>query len=131
MLIGSKKENLLTSSIIGSALRVHRTLGPGLLEHAYLRCLCYELEAASHEVEAEVFVDLVYGAMVVERAYRLDLIVDRSVIVEIKAVEKVLPVHHAQVLTYLKLTRKSLGLLVNFNTKSLLDGLKRFRQGFP
>ena len=128
MLIGTEEQNRLTGTIIGSAIKVHTRLGPGLLEHSYLRCLRHELERAGLKVEKEVFLDLRYEDLVVERAYRLDLLVEDSVVVEIKAVEKVMPVHHSQVLTYLKLTGKPIGLLLNFNVTKLPDGIKRFRR---
>jgi GxxExxY protein len=128
MLTGTEEQNRLTGKIIGLAIRVHTRLGPGLLEHSYLRCFRYELEKAGLNVQTEVFVDLRYDDLIVERAYRLDLLVENLVVVEIKAVEKVLPVHHSQVLTYLKLTGKPIGLLLNFNVTKLPDGIKRFRR---
>jgi GxxExxY protein len=99
MLIGTEEQNKLTGQIIGSAITVHTRLGPGLLEHSYVRCLHHELEKAGLKVQTEVFVDLRYKDLIVERAYRLDLLVEDSVVVAIKAVEKVTPVHHSQVLT--------------------------------
>ncbi len=123
---GSDAVNHLTREVIGSAIQVHRTLGPGLLEHTYVRCLKYELEKRGRSVEKDVSVNLQYEELLIEGAYRLDLLVDDMVIVEVKAVEKILPVHHSQVLTYLKLTPRSIGLLINFNTIRLVDGLKRF-----
>jgi GxxExxY protein len=117
--------NDLTGTIIGAAIRVHSTLGPGLLEHAYKRCLAYELELGGVGVRTELELSLKYRDLVIPGAYRLDLMVENTIIVEIKAVEKLLPVHHSQVLTYLKLTGKPLGLLMNFNVPRLPDGLKR------
>jgi GxxExxY protein len=134
MLVGTEVQNKLTGQIIGSAIKVHTRLGPGLLEHSYARCLRHELEKAGLKVEAEVFLDLKYEDLTIERAYRLDLLVEDSVVLEVKAVEKLMPVHHSQVLTYLKLTGKPIGLLLNFNVPKLPDGIKRFRQdtsGFP
>jgi GxxExxY protein len=126
MLAGPGSVNRLTEKVIGAALKVHRRLGPGLLEHAYTTCLRYELEKLKLHTVAEIPVDLQYDQMLVEGAYRIDLLVEDLLVIEIKAVEKVLPVHHAQVLTYLKLTGKQIGLLFNFNSVRLTDGLKRF-----
>lgn len=126
---GSEELNALTGSIIGAAIRVHTRLGPGLLEHAYSRCLRYELERAGHKVESELLLDLEYEGLVVPAAYRIDLVVGGVVVVEVKAIHKLLPVHHSQVLTYLKLTKKKVGLLFNFNVTVLPDGLKRIVNG--
>ena len=126
---GSEELNNLTGSIIGAAIRVHTRLGPGLLEHTYTRCLCHELERNGHNVKSEFLVDLEYEGLVIQGAYRIDLIVADAVIIEVKAVQKILPVHHSQVITYLKLARKKVGLLINFNVAALPDGLKRFVNG--
>jgi GxxExxY protein len=128
MLIGTEVENNLTNTIIGSAIKVHTRLGPGLLEHSYSRCLCHELRKAGLAVQSEVYLDLKYDDLTIERAYRLDLLVEESVVIEIKAVERVIPVHLSQVLIYLKLTGKPLGLLLNFNVPKLTDGIKRLRR---
>ena len=127
-LIGTEVENTLTGTIIGSAIKVHTRLGPGLLEHSYTRCLFHELKKAGLAVQSEVYLDLKYDDLTIERAYRLDLLVEESVVMEIKAVERVLPVHLSQVLTYLKLTGKPLGLLLNFNVPKLSDGIRRLRR---
>ena len=123
---GSEETNSLTGAIIGAAIRVHSKLGPGLLEHTYARCLQLELERTGHRVDSELLVDLEYEGLVVPPAYRIDLMVDDTVVVEVKAVHKLDPVHHSQVVTYLKLTDKKVGLLLNFNVPSLPDGIKRF-----
>jgi GxxExxY protein len=122
---GSDELNELTGQIIEAAFKVHRRLGPGLLEHVYKKCLAHELGRTGLKVATEVSVSLRYDELLIESAYRLDVLVEDSVIVEIKAVEKVLPVHHAQLLTYLKLENKPVGLFLNFNTKRLSDDLKR------
>jgi GxxExxY protein len=128
MLVGTEEENKLTGSIVGAAIRVHKVLGPGLLEHSYLTCLRHELIKAGHDVQSELLVALKYDNLIVDRAYRLDLLVDQLVVVEVKAINKVKPVHHSQVLTYMKLTGKRLGLLINFNVSALPEGVKRFRR---
>ena len=115
----------LTRKIIGSAIEVHKVLGPGLLESAYLAAMQYELKAAGLWVRAQVPMPLVYKGQVQEVGFRLDLLVEEEVIVELKAVEHLAPVHFAQVLTYLRLSDKKLALLMNFNTKYLKNGIHR------
>ncbi|HEV8124782.1 MAG TPA: GxxExxY protein [Gemmatimonadales bacterium] len=122
---GTDRINGLTDVIIASAIKVHSRLGPGLLEHAYLKCLVYELEKAGLTAASEMPVALKYEKLIIDAAYRVDLLVDDTVIVEVKAVEKVLPVHHSQLLTYLKLLNKQVGLLLNFNVRILPNGIKR------
>jgi GxxExxY protein len=124
-LVGSDELNNITYKVIGAALKVHSKLGPGLLEHAYRRCLAQELHNIDLKAECEVWVTLEYEGLSIPEAYRMDLLVEDQIVVEVKAVEKVLPVHHAQVLTYLKLASKPLGLFFNFNAKCLPDDLKR------
>jgi GxxExxY protein len=118
-------ENELSYKIIGCAMKVHTELGPGLLENAYEECLFYELEQAGLSVEKQKALPLVYHDVKLEAGYRIDLWVERKVVVEIKAVEALNDVHLAQILTYLKLTNCTLGLLINFNVKSLRAGIKR------
>ena len=118
--------NGLTGKVIGAAIKIHTRLGPGLLEHTYRRCLAYELEKLGLKVCQEVTLDLRYDNLLVLGAYKLDLLVDDILVVEIKAVEKLQPVHHAQMITYLKLGRKPIGLLINFHAVRIADGLKRF-----
>ena len=122
---GTERINRLTDTIIASAIKVHTKLGPELLEHAYVKCLAYELEKTGLKVASEMPLSLEYEQLVVDAAYRIDILVEDAVIVEIKAVEKVLPVHHAQLLTYLKLFNKRVGLLLNFNVRILPNGIKR------
>ena len=121
--------NRLTAMIIGAAIEVHRYLGPGLLESAYELCLLYELERLGLRVERQKGLPLVYKEIGLEIGYRIDLLVEGLIVVEIKAVENILPVHEAQVLTYLKLSGCPLGLLLNFNVPLMKDGIRRFRMG--
>jgi GxxExxY protein len=114
-----------TSSIIGAAIEVHRHLGPGLLESAYEECLCHELHLRGLSFERQVDLPVSYKGLLLGCGYKIDLIVQREVVVELKAVETLLPVHEAQLLTYLKLSGKSVGLLINFNTPLLTRGIKR------
>ncbi len=115
----------LTESVIGLAIEVHRTLGPGLLESAYEECLCFELKANDISFERQVALPVVYKAVKLDCGYRMDLVVDDRLVVELKTVEKILPVHEAQLLTYLRLSGIRTGLLLNFNTSVLKDGIKR------
>jgi GxxExxY protein len=115
----------ITEAIIGGAIEVHRQLGPGLLESAYQACLCHELELRGIAFKDEVPVPLIYKGLSLDCGYRLDLLVADEVIVELKSVEQLLPVHEAQLLTYLRLTGKKVGLLINFNVPVLKDGIVR------
>ena len=115
----------VATAIVDSAFKIHSRLGPGLLESAYRTVMIYELRKRGFEVAFEVPVPVVYDEVKLDAGYRLDLLVNQCVIVEIKAVEKLIPVHEAQLLTYLKLTNVRLGLLINFNTKLIKDGIKR------
>ncbi len=116
----------LTEKIIKAAIEVHSQLGPGLLESAYEECLVYELQKMRLRVERQKAVPLIYKEIKLECGYRIDVLVEDKVIVELKSVDECLPVHEAQLLTYLKLAKKEVGLLVNFNVKQLKNGLKRF-----
>lgn len=118
-------ENEISSKIIGCALTVHSELGPGLLENAYEECLFYELKKSGLMVEKQKALPLIYKEVRLDAGYRLDLLIENKVIVEVKAVENFNNVHLAQVLTYLKLSGCRLGLLLNFNVKSLKEGIKR------
>ena len=111
--------------VIGSAIRVHSVLGPGLLESVYQQCLVHELRKAGLKVDCEVLVPVCYDGIFIETGYRLDLLVEDAVIVENKTVEKVLPIHEAQLLTYLKLKDCKLGYLINWNVNLVKDGIKR------
>jgi GxxExxY protein len=117
--------NELTKEVIGAAIEVPRALGPGLLESAYETCLCHELGLRGIPFERQKPLPLKFKEATLDCGYRLDLLVSNSVVVEIKAVEAFLPIHEAQLLTYLKLGGWNLGLLINFNTPVLKDGIKR------
>ena len=117
--------NQITSRIIAAAIEVHRTLGPGLLESAYHACLLYELRLAGLEVESEKKIPVVYKGIVLDCSYVLDLLVEGTVILEIKCLGVVLPVHEAQLMTQLKLANKPVGLLLNFNVPVMKDGITR------
>ena len=116
----------ITYSIRGAAFKVHRELGPGLLESAYENCLCYEMRRMGLKVDRQAGLPLTYYGIRLEVGYRIDLLVEDQVILELKAVEKLDGVHTAQMLTYLRLSGKKLGLLINFNTPNLQHGIKRF-----
>ncbi len=122
---GPLVEQKLTKRVIGCAIEVHRVLGPGLLESAYESCLCHEFERAEIRFERQVELPIQYKAHVVESAFRIDLLVEGTVVVELKAIDKLLPIHEAQLLTYLRLSEKRVGLLLNFNVTKLMDGLVR------
>ena len=118
-------ERQLTGIIIGCAIEVHKTLGPGLLESAYKECLYYELIRAGLSVEKEKPMPIVYKQVKLDHGYRMDLVVDNQIVIEIKTVEALNEVHQAQVLTYLKLGNYKLGLLLNFHVTILKNGIKR------
>ena len=124
-------ENELTELIIGAAIEVHRALGPGLLEIVYEECLAIELEVRGLKFQRQVPVPIGYKGHEVPANLRIDLLVEGRVIVEVKAVETLLPVHEAQLLTYLRLTDKRVGLLINFNVPALRRGIKRMVNNFP
>jgi GxxExxY protein len=117
--------NQVTEKIIGAAIEIHKTLGPGLLESAYEECLCYELSRAGLHFQRQVDLPVLYKEVRLDCGYRLDLIVEEVVIVELKTVECLLPIHEAQLLTYLKMKNLRVGLLINFNVPVLKDGIKR------
>jgi GxxExxY protein len=119
------QRNSLTERILGAAIEVHRHLGPGLLESAYESCLCHELFLRDLRFKRQVAVDVSYKGTLIEDAYRLDILVEDSVILELKTVETLLPIHQSQLLTYLKLTGYSTGLLINFMVPVLKNGIKR------
>lgn len=118
-------ENEITEKIIGCAINVHKNLGPGLLESAYQQCLYYELRKSGLRVEKEKALPLVYEEVKLDCGYRLDLLVENKIVVEIKSVEALNDIHLAQVLTYLKLNNSKIGLLINFNVIQLVKGIKR------
>ena len=117
--------NEITEKIIGCAIKVHRTLGPGLLESTYEVCLVHELSKLGMKAIAQVTLPVVYDGIKLDAGYRIDILVENEVIVELKTVERILPVHEAQLLSYLKLSNKKLGLLINFNVARLTDGVRR------
>ena len=114
-----------TSPILGAALEVHRHLGPGLLESAYEECLCHELRLRELNFRRQLDLPVEYKGLKLDCGYKIDLLVQDEVILELKAVEKLLPIHHAQLLTYLKLAHKRVGLLINFNVPLLTQGIIR------
>jgi len=117
--------NEITELVIGCAIEVHRLLGPGLLESAYQECLAYELEKHGLAVEKEKLLPIIYKEVTIDHGYRLDLLVENQVVVELKTVDIFTDVHFAQILTYLRLGNYKIGLLINFHTKLLKDGIKR------
>jgi GxxExxY protein len=119
------EDNIITKKIIGAAINVHKELGPGLLESAYQECLFYELLQQDLLVEKEKPLPLVYHDVKLEIGYRIDLFVEKRIVVEIKSVDQLNDIHLAQVLTYLKLSNSRIGLLINFNVTQLTQGLKR------
>ena len=121
----------LATTVVDAAFKVHSKLGPGLLESAYEACLAHELGKRGHQVARQVPQPVHYEGLDIEVGYRLDLLVDQTLIVELKAVERVLPIHSAQLMTYLKLSRKTLGLLINFNVPLIKDGIKRVVMNHP
>ena len=121
-----KDLNQISGKVIGAAIEVHKQLGPGLLESTYETCLVYELELNGVQIERQKSLPIVYKDLLMEQGYRIDLIVEQAVVVEIKAVEALLPVHQAQILTYLRLSNLHLGLLINFNVPKLKEGIRRF-----
>ena len=125
-----EKINIITEKIIGASIEVHKALGPGLLESAYEECLCYELKNAGLRIERQTQLPVLYKEVTINCGYRLDIVVDSKVIVELKTVEKLMPIHEAQLLTYLKLTNIHVGLLINFNVPVLKDGIKRIVLNF-
>ena len=119
--------NLITSEIIGCAINVHRILGPGLLESVYEECLAYELKKTGFLIERQKTVPIIFKEIKLECGYRIDILVENTVILELKSVDELAPIHEAQILTYLKLSEKKIGLLMNFNVTVLKNGIKRYR----
>lgn len=119
----------LSEEIIDSSIKIHKALGPGLLESVYQGCLFYELENKKIPVEREVVLPVTYETITFENAYRADLLVDNKIIIELKSVDNLQPIHRAQTLTYLKLSKCPLALLINFGAPLLKDGLQRFVNG--
>ena len=115
----------LTEKVIGLAIGVHRQLGPGLLESAYEECLCYELAQANFVFRRQVALPVVYKSVRLDCGYRLDVVIENRLILELKAIERLLPIHEAQVITYLRLSNIPIGLLLNFNSVVLKHGIRR------
>ncbi len=123
------KGNWLTSEIIGSAIEVHRNLGPGLLESTYEECLVFELQERDLIVQRQHEIPVLYKGKKLDQNYRIDLLVNDQVIVELKSIKKIEPIHDAQLLTYLKLANKKYGLLLNFNVPVMRQGIRRLLNG--
>ena len=123
------KGNQLTSEIISSAIEVHRNLGPGLLESTYEECMAFELRQRGLTVERQLELPILYKGSQLEQNYRIDLLINNQVIIELKSVNKIEPIHDAQLLTYLKLANKRYGLLLNFNVPVMKQGIKRLLNG--
>jgi GxxExxY protein len=124
------RTNQLTGQIIAAAMRVHTALGPGLLESAYHACLLHEIRKCGLRVDSQVGLPVIYEGEKIDLGYRIDLIVADSVIVEIKCVEAINPVHKSQLLSYMRLSRRQVGLLINFHVEHLKDGIKRMVDGY-
>ena len=120
-----RDNDALTEKIIGFAIEVHRQLGPGLLESAYEECLCFELDQAGLAFRRQVSLPVIYKSVRLDCGYRLDIVAENQVIIELKTVERLIPIHEAQLLTYMKLSGIRTGLLLNFNTAILKDGIHR------
>ena len=124
-MVVSDELNALSSAVIGAAIEVHRNIGPGLLESAYEECLCRELSLQSIPFERQVTLPISYKGIELDGGYRLDILVDNKLVIELKAVDKLQPIHEAQLMTYLKLSGHTIGLLINFNVPVLKNGIKR------
>ena len=124
-----RQENDISGKVIGAAIEVHKMLGPGLLESAYEECLCREMQLRGIKFKRQVLLPLKYKGAVLDCGYRLDLLVEDRVIVELKSIECLEPIHEAQMLTYLKLRNAWLGLIINFNVIMLKDGIRRLVNG--
>jgi GxxExxY protein len=127
----SERLNEITEKIIGIAIDVHRALGPGLLESAYEACMFYDLKQIDINIKRQKHLPILYKGIKLDCSYRLDFLVEYEVIVEIKSVEKLLPIHQAQLLSYLKISGLKVGLLINFNVKFLKNGIQRIVNNFP
>ncbi|MAX24116.1 MAG: GxxExxY protein [Phycisphaeraceae bacterium] len=119
------QRDTLTEKVIGLAIQVHRTLGPGLLESVYQSCLCHELAQHGLRFKSEIELPVLYKGMKLDQGFRIDILVEDSLILELKTVEQLRPIHEAQLLTYLKLAQCPVGLLINFNVDLLKNGIKR------
>jgi GxxExxY protein len=117
--------NKITENIIGASIEVHKALGPGLLESAYEKCLCHELRLSRLHLSRQIKLPLVYKGIKLDCGYRIDLLVEEQVVVELKTIDRLSPIHDAQLLTYMRLTSSSVGLLINFNVPVLRNGIRR------
>ena len=124
-----ERVDLLSNRVIGAAIEVHKALGPGLLESAYEECLCCELSEASITFERQVPLPVIYKDIKLQCGYRIDIVVSKVIILELKTVESILPIHEAQILTYLKLANLKLGILLNFNVPYMKNGIRRYVNG--
>ena len=129
--IGGAELNELSRRVLGASIQVHSALGPGLLESAYEACLEHELRGLGLQVERQKTLTIRYRDVIVDPGYRIDLVVESRILLEIKAVRQLIPIHHAQLLTYLKLSGVHLGFLLNFNVSRLKDGITRLVHDFP
>lgn len=127
----SSELNQLSKSIIGAAIEVHKNLGPGLLESVYQNCLFLELHKLNLKFTAQAVVPIIYKGTVIQKEFILDFLVEDQIVLELKSVETVMPIHEAQLVTYLKLAEKPLGLLINFNVTKLTEGITRRVNNFP
>ena len=123
--------DLIAKDVVDAAYKIHTKLGPGMLESAYEACLAYELTKRGYQIERQKPQPVIYDGLEIEVGYRLDVLVNGEVIVELKSVEQVLPIHHAQLMTYLKLSGKTLGLLINFNVPVIKQGIRRVAMNHP
>jgi GxxExxY protein len=126
----AREINRITSVIVDCSIRIHRTVGPGILEKAYFGCVCYELVSAGLKIQTEKEIPLVYQGVHIDCAYRADLVVEETVIVEVKAIEALAPIHSRQLLTYLRLAHCPVGLLLNFGAPTMRQGIKRVVNNF-
>lgn len=126
----AQRINQITEEIIGSAIEVHKVLGPGLLESAYEECLCYELSKRKYSFKRQVELPVTYKEIKLDCGYRIDLVVEDRIILELKSVDRIMPIHEAQLLTYLKLCNSPVGLLINFNVPVVTHGIKRIVNNF-
>jgi GxxExxY protein len=123
--VGLVHDSVLSERVIKMAIDVHRQLGPGLLESTYEECLCFELHADGTQFERQVALPVIYKTVKLDCAYRMDIVVEQRLVIEVKSVDRLMPIHEAQMLTYLRLSGHKVGLLMNFNTAILKNGLRR------
>ena len=126
----TRRENQITETVIGCAIEIHRALGPGLLESAYEECLCYELKEVKLSFRRQVLLPLNYKGVRLDCGYIMDVVVEDLVVIELKTVERILPIHEAQLITYFKLSGHSVGLLMNFNVAVMKSGIRRLVNEF-